>query len=277
MISETISAKEYEEFCKFLEAACGIVLGDKKHYLITSRLNHISAESGLGSLAAVVAHLKENPNSPLRGRIVDAMTTNETLWFRDNYPYEILKEKILLELAKKNRPIRIWSAACSSGQEPYSISMVVQDLLQSRPGCLPHGVQIIATDISPTILEEARNAAYDGLSLTRGLTIERRNRYFDDLGNQRWQVKPEVRRRVTFQEFNLQKSYMPLGRFDIIFCRNVLIYFSVKFKTDIITRMAQILDPDGYFFLGASESMAGYSNCFETVKIGHGLVYRVKR
>ncbi len=278
MPNQTIPHQEYADFCSFLESACGITLGDNKHYLVVSRLNRLLEEVGIPSIGELVARLECDVKSGLRERIVDAMTTNETLWFRDQAPFEILKAHILPELAGKSaRPVRIWSAACSSGQEPYSISIVAQEYLSGKPGSFPTGVQISATDISPTMLKDAKAGLYDSMSLARGMSDERRKRFFDPKGSL-WEVKNEIRKRVTFAELNLmKKDYSALGKFDVIFCRNVLIYFSNDLKRDIIARFAQVLAPEGYLFLGASESMSSYSDAFDTVRYQGGIAYRLKK
>lgn len=259
----------------FLEKACGIVLGDNKHYLITSRLSRVMADHKLKSLGDIIDNLKKEPGPRLRESIIEAMTTNETLWFRDVYPFDVLKQKLLPELARKRpRSVRIWSAACSSGQEPYSISMAVQEFLAGNPGTLGD-VQIVATDISPAILKEAKDAHYDAMALARGINPERKQRFFSPQGNH-WEVNPDVRARVRFLSLNLLQSYALLGRFDIIFCRNVLIYFSSESKHDIMARMAKTLNPGGHLFLGASESITSYSDAYDMVRCNPGVVYKIK-
>lgn len=285
MINQSITPQEYQEFREFLEGASGIALGDNKQYLVNSRLAALLAEMGARSIGELINHVKRDVKSGLRERIVDAMTTNETLWFRDNFPFEILKSHILPELSgQRGRPVRIWSAACSSGQEPYSMSMIIQEYLHVKPSSLPRDVQITATDISPSILKHAKEAVYDAMTLARGLSDERRKRFFDvkgrpgDIQAKSWQVKSEIRKRVTFSELNLmKKDYLLLGKFDVIFCRNVLIYFSAELKREILARFAQVLEPGGYLCLGASESVSGYVDSFETVRYQGGLVYRLKK
>lgn len=234
-------------------------------------------ESGLDSFRALMTRMGQD--SKLRERILDAMTTNETSWFRDRYPYDILKEHILPELAtQRGNSARIWSAACSSGQEPYSISMTVQEFQQQRPGSLPGaGVEIVATDISPTVLADAKAGVFDSLSISRGLTPERRDRFFQlQAGGKHWEVRPEIRQRVRFRDLNLMTSYAALGKFDVVYCRNVLIYFSTDLKRDIIKRIAGTLKPKGYLFLGGSESIANYSDDFEMLRLPSGVVYRLR-
>jgi len=269
-----LTPDEYQAFRTFLEDACGIVLGDNKHYLVVSRLNRLLAEEAIETLGELVQRLKGARRDGLRERIIEAMTTNETYWFRDGYPFEVLKTRILPELAEARAPVRIWSAACSSGQEPYSISIAIQEFLGSRPGGLG-SVEVVATDISPGILKTARDARYDAMAVGRGLSEERKRRFFIDRGEQ-WEVRPEIRGRVRVTTANLLQSYSLLGRFDVIFCRNVLIYFSSDSKRDIIGRMARALNPGGYLFLGSSESITQYSDQFELVRCNPGVVYRLK-
>ena len=277
MTRAALSDQDYESFRTFLENACGIVLGENKHYLVISRLSRLMADEGVSTLSELVAHLQDGRKRQLRERIVEAMTTNETFWFRDTFPFDILKELILPDLAERRiRSPRIWSAACSSGQEPYSISMTVQEYLAGRPGSLTD-IQILATDISPVILHEAKQATYDAPALAQGLSDERKQKYFVPQRDGRWQARPEIRGRVRFSQANLLQSYSLLGRFDVIFCRNVLIYFSSESKADILARMARALNPGGYLFLGSSESITQYSDEFEMVRCPRGSVYRVKQ
>lgn len=277
-MSKAISKDDYESFRAFLEKACGIVLGENKQYLISSRLNALLAEYHIPSLGALVERLRREHNSPLYERIVDAMTTNETLWFRDAFPFDILKQVILPEQARARSPgVRIWSAACSSGQEPYSISICVEEYLRVNPGALPvNGVQIVATDLSPSMLEAARAGSYDSAAMARGMSDERKRQFFKS-HHGRWTVRDEIKRRVSFRELNLMQSFDPLGKFQMIFCRNVLIYFSADLKRDILARLAGALQPGGYLFLGAAEAITGHSDAFEMVRLPQGIVYRLKR
>lgn len=275
-----ISSAEYEEFRRFLEEACGILLGDNKHYLVQSRLGRMVNDNGVASLGDLVGQLRrERSGGPLREKVIEAMTTNETFWFRDNHPFQILSERILPEYAqRKQRSARVWSAACSTGQEPYSIGITVQEFLSKNPGAISD-VQIVATDISPAVLEEAKAGYYDALAVARGLPPEIKVRHFQkdqQHWEERWQVKADIRKRVRFTHANLLSSYAVLGRFDVIFCRNVLIYFSMASKVDILKRMADALNPGGYLFLGASESISQYSAAFEMLRCNPGVVYRKK-
>jgi len=273
----TLSKQEYESFRIFLEDACGIVLGENKHYLVTSRLSRLLDEFNFPTLGGMIDKLKQVNNKDLKEKIIDAMTTNETSWFRDKYPFEILETNLFNEIAKVKKPVaRIWSSASSSGQEAYSISMTFSEYLMKNPGKFSGRLEIVGTDISSTVLKLAREAKYDELSLGRGLSAERLKRFFVDQGDGGQTVRPEVSNRCKFSELNLLKNYAILGRFDIIFCRNVLIYFSAEIKTDILIRMAKLLNPGGYLFLGGSESPTGYCDLFEMVKLKAGVVYRLK-
>ncbi len=277
MTDQLLSKEQYNVFRTFLEDSCGIVLGDNKHYLVTSRLNRLTKEFEFGSLNEMIGALKTHNNSALKERVIDAMTTNETSWFRDLYPYELLKENLIPELAAAKPPrIRIWSAAASTGQEPYSISMSIQEFQARNPGKLTSSVEIVGTDISGTVLNIARKATYDELSLARGISEERRRQFFSAVDGNRWKLNQKVTAPVRFSELNLLQSYSLLGKFDIIFCRNVLIYFSSEMKTDILTRMAKALNPGGILVLGGSESPTGYTRDFEMVRYPKGVVYRIK-
>lgn len=279
-ISPTFSFRpdEYQRFGQFIEENCGIVLGENKHYLVASRLNRLIREYGIQSLGDLVEKLRYNHMPGFREKIIEAITTNETSWFRDSYPFSILKELIFPTLQSEHaNPIRLWSAACSSGQEAYSIQMVAKEYFAQRPETASKHVEITATDISLKVLNEAKSGIYEGMALDRGLSSEYRQRFFLPLGGDRWQVKPELRSHVTFSELNLLQNYHALGRFHIIFCRNVLIYFSYTLKCDIIARMAQILHSRGWLFLGSSESLTNYSDQFEMIRFNPGVVYRLKK
>ena len=270
-----ISHQEYIEFCSFLESSCGIVLGENKQYLVNSRLKRLIKDHGLDSLSSLVAILKAGNNPRLRDHTIDAMTTNETSWFRDNYPYEALKSVIVPTLLKQGkRLIRIWSSAASSGQEPYSIAIVL-DELQRQQLANKFEVEILATDISPTMLNDARQGIFDSISIARGLSPERKQRYFSNTDGF-WQIKEDLKKKIAFKEANLLSSFNMHGKFDVIFCRNVLIYFSVPIKQDIINRMAQCLNPGGYLFLGGTESAINYTDRFESIRHLNGIVYRLK-
>lgn len=274
-----ISSLEYARFCSFLEKNSGIVLGKNKEYLVTNRLRACFEETGKQSLTELLNFLEAGGQNALRSKVVDAMTTNETLWFRDTHPFDILKDTLLPELSEqlrgKSQPIRIWSAASSTGQEAYSISITISEYLKKNLGKLPQKVEIVGTDISQNALQQAKQAAYDEYEVTRGLSVEHQRQYFDR-NETKLQLNSEIKQRVRFQELNLLQSYSLLGKFEIIFCRNVLIYFSNEIKSDILSRMANALKPGGYLFLGGSEPIANYSDQFDMVRCKQGVVYRLK-
>jgi len=272
-----LSSSDYQAFRKFLEEACGIVLGTDKEYLVSSRLGGLMGEFAITSYSDLVSQLQSGRNSRLKTSIIDAMTTNETFWFRDMAHYRMLEEKILPELTAKRsgQRTRIWSAACSSGQEPYNISMILQDFQARNPGKLSASTEVVATDISTAVLADAKTGVYTGMAASRGMSAEQQHRYFTEK-NDALEVKAEIKRRVSFRELNLTKGYELLGRFDIIFCRNVLIYFSHDQKSDIINRMARALNPEGYLFLGSTESLSAHSDRFEMFSALGGICYRLK-
>jgi chemotaxis protein methyltransferase CheR len=274
--NKDLQDKEYVLFRDFLEQQCGIVLGENKQYLVKSRLGPLMQRFSVGSLSELVSKTLSPFERQLRSAVIDAMTTNETLWFRDTYPYELLKKQILPELEKTCRTVKIWSAASSSGQEPYSIAMTAMEYQQTRPGAFSLGVNILGTDISNTMLEHCQRGEYDGLALSRGLSPERRSKFFEDSGKGMMRVKDPVRKNVSFRHLNLLDSYTLLGKFDIIFCRNVLIYFSADVKAKIIRQFAQSLNPKGYLFLGASESLSSVNSDFEMIRCNPGIIYRKK-
>lgn len=275
MTAITISDQEYRDFSRFLESQCGIVLGDSKQYLVRSRLSPLVTKFKLASLSDLLRDVVTGRNRELRVAAVDAMTTNETLWFRDGYPFTVLADKLLPEAAANKRPIKIWSAASSSGQEPYSMAMTILETQQRKPGMLP-SVSITGTDISASMLDMCRAGVYDNLALGRGLSPERRRTFFEDAGDGRMKVKDNVKRLVNFRPQNLMESYALLGKFDIIFCRNVLIYFSPDMKSQVLNQMANSLNPGGYLLLGASESLTGLTDRFEMVRCNPGIIYKLK-
>lgn len=269
--------EHYNEFRDYLQKACGILLGDNKQYLVSSRVGRIMADNSIENLSELVKQMQRGLNSsPLRQSVIDAMTTNETLWFRDSHPYNILKQKLLPEIAKNKgtHKIRIWSAACSSGQEPYSISMSLEEYKRSAMGVLKP-VEIIATDLSRAILDAAQRGRYDSLSIGRGLSQDRLRTYFDKDDNN-WCVKSPIKACIRFRSLNLLESYSLLGKFDIVFCRNVLIYFSPQLKSDILRRIHATLNPGGYLLLGASEGLNNLQDLYEMVQCSPGIIYRAK-
>ncbi|GGO84891.1 chemotaxis protein CheR [Marinobacterium nitratireducens] len=275
-LSFNIKSDDFRQFCQFLESSCGILLAEHKQYLVQSRLGTIMREQRVACLSDLLKLLKSPSGLRLREQVIDAMTTNETLWFRDVHPFEILSGRVLPELRGEigYRRLRIWSAACSTGQEPYSISMLLDEYRQANPGAFGAGEEILATDISSRVLEQARSGRYEMLAIGRGLAQDRLQRHFMRETDGSWTLKPGIRSRVRFQSLNLLGPYGSLGQFDIIFCRNVLIYFSTELKLDILRRMRAQLRPGGYLFLGASESLSGLSDCYRMIHCRPGIIYQ---
>lgn len=269
-----ITPEEYNAFCVFLERATGIVLGTDKLYLVNSRLSNLLGDNNIGSLTDLIVKLQRPMENSLRESVIDAMTTNETNWFRDMHPYSILVDKIFPQYKDKPQ-IRIWSAACSTGQEPHTISMCVSEYGEKIGWSIfGNNVKILGTDIASSVLERAKSGEYNEIEMERGISKERRNRFFEQLNTGKIRLKNIERSRVVFQPFNLLSSFAILGKFDIIFCRNVLIYFSSEIKIDIITRFANVLNDGGYLFLGSAESMPSQCEQFKIVHCNPGIIYQ---
>lgn len=271
-----ISDQEFTRFSRFLEDSCGILLAGHKQYLVQSRLGKIMQDQGCENLNQLVDRLSSPGGAALKEGVIDAMTTNETLWFRDAHPFDILRDKILPEWVEGQNTgrLRVWSAACSTGQEPYSISMVLEEYKQMHPAKLKSGAEIVATDISSNVLARARKGEYEMLAIGRGLSKDRLQRFFSDHGEGCWAIKPEVKSRVRFNNLNLLGSYAGLGQFDVVFCRNVLIYFSTERKIEILRKIHKTLKPGGYLLLGASESLSGLNDCYKMIHCRPGIIYQ---
>jgi chemotaxis protein methyltransferase CheR len=281
MTTVSLSPEEFITFRTFLAEICGILVGDNKAYLIETRLRALVIESACTSFTELHQKLKYGGDVKLRDKVIDLMTTNETLWFRDSHPFKILKDVLLPEYAeealkKGRRSLRIWSAASSTGQEPYSIAMTILEAQRMNPELKKIRFEIIASDISTTALRMAKLGRYESLAISRGLPQEYRNRYFKQDGRV-WSIAPEVKQMVTLKKFNLQDSLAPFGRFDIILCRNVAIYFSDEFKRGLFDRISKALNPEGIFFLGASESLAKYCSAFDMKTASAGIYYKLRK
>ena len=273
MVAKTLTPVEYKAIHEFLETQAGIRLGAGKEYLVVSRLGRLLPTFGLSAYSELVAKLGELGSTRLQTAVVDAMTTNETFWFRDMGHFRILIDGVLAE----SRPsrLRVWSAAASTGQEAYTTAICLQDAMQNGRVARNLSYEIVGTDISPTALQEAQGASYCGMAAGRGLSDDQRRRYFHEQGGC-IEVLPQYRKGISFRVFNLLKPFDGLGRFDVVFCRNVLIYFSQERKRDIVSRIARSLNPGGHLFLGSTESMSGHEDLFEMRNLAGGLVYRVR-
>ncbi len=239
----------------FIRQRSGIVITNEKRYLIETRLEPLARQLGLGSLEALVAKLRLR--EPLvEISVTDALTTNETLFFRDKQPFDVLRETVLPKLVNARRGagmLRIWSAACSSGQEAYSIAMILDEMGPQTAGMK---IEIIATDISERVIEQARKGVYSQFEVQRGLPVRLLLRHFTQDGA-RWRINPELGRNISFRTGNLLQPFRHLGMFDLILCRNVMIYFAEATKRDVLERLAQCLAPDGSLILGGAETVIG--------------------
>lgn len=276
---QEVTDVQYRRFAAFVEEKCGIVLGDGKQYLVNSRLSSLLSKFRVQTVDDLInLAMEEKPNNKAQEEVIDAMTTNETLWFRDTYPYKALETIILPELAKKAKyPVRIWSAACSSGQEPYSIGMIIQEQMSKMLHIDPKQTQIIGTDLSPEMLSICRRGQYDVHALSRGLSPERKEKFFRPTHNPNMMaIDSRVKSMVEFRQMNLLGSYALMGRFDVIFCRNVLIYFSNDVKADILRKLTMCLNPGGYLILGSTETLVGVADKYEMMRCNPGIIYHLK-
>jgi len=251
-----MKAASFEYLSTLLKERSGLQVSQDKQYLLEARLLPLARQHGIDGLDELVAAIRSPLSESLIAKIVDAMTTNETSFFRDKVPFEALRTSVLPGLiARRNarRALRVWSAACSTGQEPYSLAMMLRDRF---PELKDWRVEIVATDISPTVLERARDGLFSAFEVQRGLPIQLLIKHFEQAG-QNWRVKPELCAMIDFRPLNLLADIATLGFFDVILCRNVLIYFDVATKTRVLNRMADMLAPDGALILGSAETVFG--------------------
>ncbi len=261
---------DYDFLRRCLKERSGLVLSADKQYLVESRLLPIARKAGLGSLGELVGALKRSDADALMTRVVEAMTTNETFFFRDKTPFENFRSAVLpalLAARRTTRTIRIWCAASSTGQEPYSLAMALKEMERDVAGWR---IDLIATDLSAEVLEKARQGIYSQFEVQRGLPIRLLIKYFAQVGDM-WQMAPEIRAMVKFQQLNLLSDFWRLGTFDLIFCRNVLIYFDQETKTGVLDRLGRVAAGDGYLVLGAAETVVGLTDKFKTLPELRGL------
>jgi chemotaxis protein methyltransferase CheR len=243
-----------------LKERSGLDLSPDKQYLVESRLLPLARRSGLGGISDLVQKMRSGAES-LTVQVVEAMTTNETFFFRDKIPFDNLRDGVLPGLIQSRagrRSLRIWSAACSTGQEPYSIAMALREYGAALAGWR---IEIVATDLSQEVLEKSKAGLYSQFEVQRGLPIQLLVKYFTQLG-EFWQLSADIRGMVQHRQLNLLQDFSHLGKFDVIFCRNVLIYFDQETKTTIFERLARVLEPDGTLMLGAAESVVGITDVF---------------
>ena len=266
-----MSPQDYEHFCELLKARSGIDLGPDKAYLLESRLGSVAGTAGHASVAALLRALRTAPEEKVVEAAVDAMTTNETFFFRDNTPFDALRKHVLPELAKSRagQPVRIWSAACSTGQEPYSLAMVLREEAPRYPGLK---VDILGSDLSERVLQKARSGVYSQFEIQRGLPIQLLMRYFEETTGG-FRAKPELREMVRWRRQNLLSSLKLMGQFDVVFLRNVLIYFDRATKARVLEEVASVTAPGGYLVLGAAETVLGLTTTYQSVP-GFGGLYQ---
>jgi chemotaxis protein methyltransferase CheR len=265
-----VTPLEYDHLRKLLKERSGLVLSSDKQYLVESRLLPIVRKSGFASLSELVQRLKTPASEPLIVEVVEAMTTNESFFFRDKIPFDHFRDAIMPKLlaARANqRRIRIWCSAASTGQEPYSLAMCLREMANQVAGWR---IEIIATDLSTEVLEKAKAGVYSQFEVQRGLPIQLLVKYFTQIG-ETWQISPEIRSMVQYRPFNLLADFGQFGMFDAVYCRNVLIYFDQPTKIDVLERIARVLEPDGFLVLGAAETVVGLTEAFKPIADRRGL------
>lgn len=270
-----LSTDEFKFIAEMIFQQSAMVLDDKKKYLVDSRLTRVMNEEFLWTPAELIAKLKEPSGLKLRAKVVDAMTVNETSFFRDGHPFEELRQDILPNIIKsraKEKQINIWCAASSTGQEPYSIAMTIK---QHFPELASWRVKVTASDISDRVLDQARAGRYSQLEVNRGLNPTMLNKFFVR-ENDHWTASKDLKGILEFKKLNLAEPFVGLPKFDIVFIRNVLIYFNVETKKDIIAKIARVMRPDGVILLGTAETMLGISDEFERRSGSRSAVYNLK-
>ncbi len=264
---------DFEFIAGVLKDRSGLSIGPDKTYLLESRLTPIARQNKLDDLDALIDLARKSRSEALLSEITEAMTTNESFFFRDNTPFEIFQKTVLPDLlsARESRKsLRIWSAACSTGQEAYSLAMILREMSAQLAGWR---IEIVGTDLSKEVLEKAKVGIYSQFEVQRGLPINLLMKYFTQV-NELWQIDAAIRAMVSYREFNLLEDLKSLGTFDVIFCRNVLIYFDQPTKSKVLDAMTNILAKDGCLFMGAAETVLGISDVFNPVP-GHRGVYNM--
>ncbi len=260
---------DYEYLRKILKERSGLDLSADKQYLVESRLVPLARKAGFPGIPELVAKMRSGAEQLISG-VVEAMTTNETFFFRDKIPFDHLRDTILpalMQTRASRKLVRIWSAASSTGQEPYSIAMCLKEKAEQLAGWR---FEIVATDLSQEVLEKSKAGIYSQFEVQRGLPIQLLVKYFAQTG-ELWQINAEIRGMVQHRQFNLLQDFSQLGKFDVVFCRNVLIYFDQETKTNVFERISGVMEPDGMLMLGAAESVVGITDAFRPCPDKRGL------
>jgi chemotaxis protein methyltransferase CheR len=268
-----MTGPDFDHFCALVRARSGFVITADKGYLVRSRLDPIARSLGLAGASDLLAQLRRDHSEALIERCVEAMAIHESFFFRDGAPFQQMTDTVLPALIaarKVSKSLRIWCAACSSGQEPYSVAMVLQEFAMQLTGWR---IEIVATDLSEQILRKARSGVYSDFEVRRGLSPERLRRFFRQDGLS-WEISPQLKQMVSFRSHNLIQGTAGMGRFDLILCRNVLIYFDVDQKRRILDDLARCLSEDGSLFLGSAETVIGITDAFELTPGSRGLYRR---
>ena len=256
--------------CRYLLDNTGLVLGPDKLYLVESRLSPVARKFNTGDLDGLTETLRSGKNAELQREVVDAMMTNESFFFRDGKPFEQFKQVVLPRLLQNRaaqKSFRIWSAACSTGQEPYTLAMILKEEQAKLAGWR---IEIVGTDLSRDALDRAKQGAYSQFEVQRGLPITLLVKYFTQAGD-RWQISAELKNNINFRELNLLSDFTSLGTFDVVFCRNVLIYFDQPTKTKILEKVSRMMPPDGVLYLGGAETVLGVTEKFAPMPAQRGI------
>lgn len=275
-----ITPDEIKLITKYIYEISGIALDESKKYLLETRLNGIAEEQGCANYQDFYKKAKADASKGIERKIIDAISTNETLFFRDTGPFELLQHKIIPELidARTNKSsfsktnLKIWSAASSTGQELYSVAIVLQELLKDMT---KYSVKLVGTDISDAAVAQASSGKYNKFEIERGLARDKLNKYFTPMG-QMWKVSDQLRAMVNFRKFNLMTPFVGLGKFDVVLCRNVAIYFTLEDRKKLFNKIADVLEPDGYLIIGSTESLTGVCPRFIPKRHLRSIFYQLK-
>jgi chemotaxis protein methyltransferase CheR len=270
-----VTPLDYEYLRKLLRERSGLVLAPEKQYLIESRLMPVARRADCASITDLVRRLREPDSEPLKVEITEAMTINESFFFRDKIPFDRFRDTVLpalLTARAHTKRFRIWCAAASTGQEPYSLAMMLKSVQEKFSDWR---IEILATDISNDVLKKARTGIYSQFEVQRGLPIQMLMQYFEQVGEQ-WRLSEAIRKMVQFRQLNLIADFASLGTFDVVFCRNVLIYFDQATKVGVLDRIYRQLAPDGFLLMGAAETVVGLTDIFVPLAEKRGLYVRAE-